>query len=93
MATISGHLWRKPRKLAAKADFVRLNIVRERRPRCSLIVMAPDSMGGESTQPGGLRRDAPLSHPRRQVGNRDAKPVTIEVRDHPQLLAAPWDPP
>jgi hypothetical protein len=45
IATISGHLWRKPNKLATKADIVRLNITRERRPRCSLIVMAPDSMG------------------------------------------------
>jgi hypothetical protein len=44
IATISGHFWRNPNKLAMKADIVRLNISRERRLRCSLMVMAPDSM-------------------------------------------------
>jgi hypothetical protein len=65
IATVSGHLWRKPNKLATKADIVRLNITRERRPRWSLIVMASDSMGQNFTQPGGFRRDGLLSHPRR----------------------------
>jgi hypothetical protein len=45
IATVSGHFWRKPKKLAMKAEIVRLNITRERRPSCSLIVMASDSMG------------------------------------------------
>jgi hypothetical protein len=43
-ATISGHFCRRPNKLAAKAEIVRLNITCERRLRCSLIVVAPDSM-------------------------------------------------
>jgi hypothetical protein len=44
IATIGGHFWTRPNKLAAKADIVRLNITCERRLRCALIVMAPDSM-------------------------------------------------
>jgi hypothetical protein len=45
IATISGHFWRRPNKLAAKADMVRLNVTCELRLRCARIVMAPDSMG------------------------------------------------
>jgi hypothetical protein len=44
ITTVSGHFWRRPNRLATKADIVRLNITRERRLRCSLMVMAPDSM-------------------------------------------------
>jgi len=43
-AAMSGHFCTKPNKLATKADTVRLNITRERRSRCSLIVMVPDFM-------------------------------------------------
>jgi hypothetical protein len=61
IATIGGHFWRRPNKLAAKADIVRLNVTCERRLRCALMVMAPVSMACNSTQPGGLRRDGRLS--------------------------------
>ena len=45
IATITGVLWRKPNILTTAADIASLNITRERRLRCSLIVLAPDSMG------------------------------------------------
>jgi len=45
IASVAGHFWRRPNKPATKAEIVRLNITRERRLRCSLIVRAPDSIG------------------------------------------------